>query len=66
LIALLMVGSIASLSDVARGLHHGLKPAGRSRNWIPHTNELGGPAAQLFSDGDAFFWRHLARPPKYD
>jgi hypothetical protein len=66
LIALLMVGSIASLSDVARGLHHGLKPAGRSRNWIPHTNELGGPAAQLFSDGDAFFWRHLARTPKYD
>ncbi len=65
LISLLVVGSLASLSDFARGVHHGLRLDAPLERKIVRTNKLWGPAGQLFADGDAFFWRYLARPPQF-
>jgi hypothetical protein len=64
LVALLVVGSLASASDVARGLRHGFRLEPVSIENVSRTSLLWGPSEQLFSDGDAFFWRALARTPR--
>jgi len=64
LVALIIVGSLASVSDVARGLHHGFKLEPVPIEGVSRSNKLLGPAKQLFSDGDSFFWRVLARTPR--
>jgi len=61
LVAVLVIGSMASVADLMRGLNGGLSdpfPVSRVRRM----HQLGPGAAQLFSDGDAPFWRWLARP----
>jgi hypothetical protein len=64
LVALIIVGSLASVSDLARGLHHGLELEPVPIETVKRSNRLAGPARQIFSDGDALFWRALARPTR--
>jgi hypothetical protein len=72
-IALLVIGSLASLSNVYRGINHGFRFSPPDLQEVRHTNRIigrkgpifgnvpGGTVDQLFSDGDAFFWKFLAR-----
>ena len=64
LVALLLLGTFASLADLSRGVRHGLRFSPPRLEGVSHVNELGArkQSAQLFSDGEAFFWRVLARP----
>jgi hypothetical protein len=64
LIAVMLLGAGAAVDDVSRGMRQGLKLAPPPLQSIQHVNDqepkwLG---AQLFSRGDTFFWRFLAKP----
>jgi hypothetical protein len=73
LVALLVVGSLASLSNVVRGIDHGFEFKPPPIQKVRHTNRLvpvkgsvshsksGSTVDKLFSDGDTFFWKYLAR-----
>jgi hypothetical protein len=63
LVACLLVGTFASLADVARGVRGGLDFSPPPLSRVSHANELRprSLSAQLFSDGSQFFWHFLAR-----
>jgi hypothetical protein len=67
LIALLIVGAAAASTALVASVGRGLNLSPPPMSSVRHTNALkrttrGG---QLFSHGDAFFWRVLARPVEY-
>lgn len=61
LVALLVVGAMASFADLARGLYHPVSVEPISLRHVRRANQLGPVAAQLFATGDGFFWRYVAR-----
>jgi hypothetical protein len=63
LIGLMIVGSFGALQLVTRGIGHGLDSSPPPLEEVLHVNEIerSGAGAQLFSDGDSFFWKVLAK-----
>ena len=66
LVLFLIIGSFGSINELTRGLGDRLHPPPPYQT-IRHVNELPGQdvAAQLFGDGNAFFWKYLAKPVDY-
>ncbi len=66
LVALMVVGMFSAVSDLTRGFRHGLDFAPPALARVQHVDQFGALAIQLFSDGDDFFWRVLAKrvPPQ--
>jgi hypothetical protein len=65
LIGLLVVGSMAALSDVGRGVTRGLDWKAPKLTQVQHANDFKRLGGQLFSDGKGFFWTYIAKPPEY-
>jgi hypothetical protein len=67
LVGVLLVGTISPLTLVARSVGKGLDTSAPPIDRVAPTNELErrSRGGQLFSDGEAFFWRVLARPIVY-
>jgi hypothetical protein len=67
LVALLLVGAGAAVTTLVDSGSRGLNFSPPPTSSVRHTNQLGRRTrgGQLFSDGDAFFWRVLARPVEY-
>jgi hypothetical protein len=67
LLALLIVGAAAAVTNLRDSARAGLNFTPPPAATVRHTNELRRKSrgGQLFSDGDAFFWRVLARPVEY-
>jgi hypothetical protein len=64
LVALLIVGAAAAVTVLRDSARHGLNFSPPPISSVRHVNEpkRRSRGGQLFSDGDAFFWRVLARP----
>jgi hypothetical protein len=67
LVALLIVGAAAAVFSFRDSARLGLNFSPPPISSVQHVNELRrrSRGAQLFSDGDAFFWRVLARPVEF-
>ena len=67
LIVLLLLGALTPLGAIVRAWDHGLQFHPLPWRQITRVDELEPKefAAQLFSDGDSFFWRRLAKPVQY-
>jgi hypothetical protein len=64
------VGSLAGVADFARAVGAGLHARPLRVEAVRHGNQIGKlsttkASSQLFSDGEGFFWRALARPVEY-
>jgi len=64
LVLLLIIGTVASVNALTRGLKGGLRSTPPPYEEVQHVNDIPfkGVATQLFGDTEAFFWRHLAKP----
>lgn len=64
LVFLLLLGTLASVGELARGLDYGLDFRPLSWRCTRRIDDLEpkAAAAQLFADGNSFFWRVLAKP----
>ncbi|MCL5270151.1 MAG: hypothetical protein M1457_06295 [bacterium] len=67
LVFLLMVGGLAGFQYFLRGYTPGFHPKPTPLTATIHVDQMGprDVAAQLFSDGEGFFWRRLAKRAKY-
>lgn len=68
LVAFLCIGALTPLTQITFQLSRSsVQLSTIPLSKVPHINELEPKetALQLFSDGDSFFWRHLAKKPIY-